>query len=116
MPAHVYLPACSQARFQGVPDWMMYCGRDERAKHLQVGNAVPYLLAVEVAASVLKAATGQDGSRPPALVGPSLEGWGLSAADLPRYQEWVKETGGAGCEGRCAVLTGDGLQAEHGVR
>lgn len=102
MPACVYLPAClpacTQARFQSVPDWMIYCGRDERSKHLQVGNAIPYLLAAEVAASVLKAATGQDGSRPPALVGPSLAGWGLSAADLTRYQEWVQETGGSGCE------------------
>jgi hypothetical protein len=84
------VPPCTQARFQGVPDWINYCGRDDRAKHLQIGNAVPYLLAVEVTASVFKAATGQDGRRPPALVGPSLDGVGVPAADLTRYMKWVQ--------------------------
>lgn len=79
-----------RARFQGVPDWMNYCGRDDRAKQLQIGNAVPYLLAVEVTASVFKAATGQDGQRPPALVGPSLDGVGVPVADLPCYMKWVQ--------------------------
>jgi hypothetical protein len=93
-----------QRRFQSVPDSFHYVGND-KAKHQQIGNAVPYLLGVEVAANVYKAATGVDGNRPPALVGPSPAGWGLSALDLPRYQSWWGATGWRGVvlESRAAL-------------
>jgi hypothetical protein len=53
---------------------------------------VPYLLCAEVAASVFEAATGVSGRRPPHLIGPSLDGFGLSAAELVRYRAWLNTT------------------------
>jgi hypothetical protein len=52
---------------QSVPDWVKYRG-SAKSRDQQVGNAVPYLLSIEVAASVTsiyEAATGKPGRRPP---------------------------------------------------
>jgi len=96
---------CSvQRRFQGVPDWVCYCG-PVRSVNQQIGNAVPYPMVIEVAASVFEAATGLNGRRPPPLVGPSLEGWGLPEAQRQRYDTWLKDTGWQGVvEGSRAAL------------
>lgn len=84
---------CSvQRRFQGVPDWVSYYGT-VKSVNQQIGNAVPYPMAIEVAASVFEAATGLKGRRPPHLVGPSPEGWGLPQAQKQMYETWWKSTG-----------------------
>jgi hypothetical protein len=89
----VCLPACLslQRRAQGIPDWFVYEG-SLQSREQQVGNAVPYLLCAEVAASVYEAATGLSARRPPTLLGPSLDGFGLSAADQQRYRAWLQAT------------------------
>jgi hypothetical protein len=63
------------------------------ACHAQVGNAVPYLLAAEVAAAVWQAATGQPGCRPPLLNGPCPEGTGIADPLLlaQHYVPWLQQ-------------------------
>jgi hypothetical protein len=58
----------------------------------QVGNAVPYLLAAELAATILEAATGEPAARPPELPGPCDEGFGIHSLEAARaYEQWQQE-------------------------
>jgi hypothetical protein len=70
-----------------MPDWLHLCGARTDVER-QIGNAVPYTLAAEVAASVWEAATGAPAARPPDLTGPSLTGAGLPREQLQAYEAW----------------------------
>jgi hypothetical protein len=98
---------CLQRRLQSVPDFFVYFGQRQQ-QHQQIGNAVPYLLAAEVAASVWEAATGQPGRRPPDLAGPSPSGIGLVPDQVPAYRAWV---GGFGSHRELVVCTRAALAA-----
>lgn len=92
-----------QARCQGCPDWLHYEGCNDKQRDQQVGNAVPYPVAVEVAGSVWEAATGQPYSGLPILKGPSPAGIGLAEADSARWKGWWE---GLQPEGKHEVVLG----------
>jgi hypothetical protein len=89
---------------------MHYWG-ESRQQAQQVGNAVPYPVAVEVAGCVWEAATDQTFSGLPILKGPSREGMGLSAADRGR---WVDLWQGLDVEGQHGVVLGWKEAMEYG--
>eukprot|EP00775_Hariotina_reticulata_P006940 gene6940-7158_t len=89
------LTTLERRRLMSLPDFLVVRGRHKEVEQ-QVGNAVPYLLAAELAASILEAATGTLAPRPPELPGPSEDGFGInSLEDMLAYEHWQQELGRA---------------------
>lgn len=77
-------------RLQSLPDWLLVEG-DQKARERQIGNAVPYLMGVAIMGQVFAAATGQPPYRPPALLGPCLDGTGVPDDALEFYADWLQQ-------------------------
>lgn len=74
-----------------VADMVAHCP-DVREVERQIGNAVPFVMAAEMAHAVYEAACGQPGTPPPDLSGPSPSGAGLrSQQELQQYNAWQQQ-------------------------
>lgn len=82
-----YHTILERRRLQSIPDWVFVLGKD-KSRQQQIGNAVPYLLAVAVMGQVYAAATGEEPYRPPKLHGPSFNGAGILASEPESQQQF----------------------------